>query len=635
MLLEQDEPASLSVGGNPARRGGARKQRAKKKSYASIRDEGDIEQAEIEEQRGGCGDAHGRTRNQLRKEGSANARPLLIVPTVSMTVIVGTGLLLFVGAVLVLLGVTVMRDVVPLRVLLTSPPPPTQPPPSPPPSSPPPPAHPPPSLPPRTDTPPSPVPPTPPSPPPVPPYPPPADPPAGCTRLDLARMHELKPPERCNSPARNADASLCQQSYEWTGTPLNNALPCSHLSESDLEREQPLTCDPRRCRDLNDDCCTVPGTERASCADGYGVFERGEGDFVFQGRTVHCPRRYECCTGKQTPRAVGCHAAAERVLTCHPMPPPPPPTLPPPRIIETPPGTPPPALRRLTIVDRLNARFRTGSPSNDLASAGVLLHQFDSLDTTDPTAGEPWHGSGDRISASVVHFGMVRDPASAQANMIGGNIPLYSFGLGGLVLSPHVASVSCAYPYDVGSLSRVCAGNDERCIPGCSMYGGAPQWCQPGMDAADTGAPCAWSPSHLKQCMEDRDTLASRAVKPAHKHWDDHKFYDELILDAHRFDATLPHAIEAVFFLWDGLHQRGMECNDVVDGPKCEAYARRAHARIINHFGLSANELPLLALDLWNWDKPFFDTNPHPQPPTRAEPKASVPPRAPAQGPTG
>ena len=73
--------------------------------------------------------------------------------------------------------------------------------------------------------------------------------------------------------------------------------------------------------------------------------------------------------------------------------------------------------------------------------------------------------------------------------------------------------------------------------------------------------------------------------------------------------SSLPASIEAVFFL------QGMDCTDVHDGPKCEDYARKAHARILDHFGLTRDDLPLLALDLWRWDAPFEDTNPHPRPP--------------------
>ena len=44
---------------------------------------------------------------------------------------------------------------------------------------------------------------------------------------------------------------------------------------------------------------------------------------------------------------------------------------------------------------------------------------------------------------------------------------------------------------------------------------------------------------------------------------------------------------------------------DIFDGPKCENYVRAAHRSFTNHYGLSAEEVPLLQLDLWNWQEPF------------------------------
>lgn len=196
-------------------------------------------------------------------------------------------------------------------------------------------------------------------------------------------------------------------------------------------------------------------------------------------------------------------------------------------------------------------------------------------------------------------------PDPKAANMAGGNIPVYSFSLGGLVFNPSQVTLSCAYPYDVGSLWRTCIGQPQwSCIPGCTKDG-ITTWCNEGMDPSDTGAPCAWAPRDLRLCMEGRDELARRGTRPTHKKWDDHKFYAELIFDVPRYEAALPHPIEAVFFLWDGLRQRGMDCADAHDGTKCETYARAAHQRILEYFNLEAYEVPLVTLDLWNWERPF------------------------------
>ena len=99
--------------------------------------------------------------------------------------------------------------------------------------------------------------------------------------------------------------------------------------------------------------------------------------------------------------------------------------------------------------------------------------------------------------------------------------------------------------------------------------------------------------------MEGRDELARRAVKPKHKMWEDNKFYDEVVLSTEMYTRNLPASIEAAFYLF------GMDCGDAHDGPKCEDYARAAHAQIVSHFGLTDEQLPLLQLDLWNWNQPF------------------------------
>ena len=59
------------------------------------------------------------------------------------------------------------------------------------------------------------------------------------------------------------------------------------------------------------------------------------------------------------------------------------------------------------LLKALNLAIENGTPSSELAMAGVLLHQFDG--TTDKNA--PWmpcpedqwcHGVGDRLSSSIV-----------------------------------------------------------------------------------------------------------------------------------------------------------------------------------------------------------------------------------------
>ena len=147
------------------------------------------------------------------------------------------------------------------------------------------------------------------------------------------------------------------------------------------------------------------------------------------------------------------------------------------------------------------------------------MHQFDARDDKDPN-GRPWlPGAGgnekDRISVSLVNAAMQPDP--------GGNIPMYSFDLGGIIISPWKARLLCSYPFDVGTVSRKkCSDPNpgmQHCIPGCtpndwranggSEWGSRGIWCPPVDHTASwesqaerfeaiqfSGQPCAWKPEH-------------------------------------------------------------------------------------------------------------------------------------------
>lgn len=116
--------------------------------------------------------------------------------------------------------------------------------------------------------------------------------------------------------------------------------------------------------------------------------------------------------------------------------------LPPP-----PASAPLPHAPRSAIVDRINARFREGwsgwsegeeegaEGEEALSAAGVLLHQFDTIDEADPSrAGGPrWLLSveqpkwSDRISATLINSRM-RPP--------GQTLPLYSDVQAGVIFAP-------------------------------------------------------------------------------------------------------------------------------------------------------------------------------------------------------
>mgnify|MGYP004170764409 CR=1 FL=1 len=258
-----------------------------------------------------------------------------------------------------------------------------------------------------------------------------------------------------------------------------------------------------------------------------------------------------------------------------------------------------------SVIGLLNERFRAGVASNDLAATGLLLHQFDSMDDPDPQ-GQPWvpgagkpvfegYPSGDRVSATLVNAQMKAEPAP-QAH----RIPMYSLSLAGIILSPERNTLKCSFAFDAGTLERTCLEPSETCIPGCthpSLRGHPALWCE----RNNHRWPCAWRPSDLHQMLEVREELRTLGRKPEGKFWDDHKFYDELVFDSKVFTAQLPGSMEAVFFL------EGADCGAERDGPKCEVYARSAHANIKREFGLTDVQLPLVRLDPLNWKAPLSD----------------------------
>ena len=148
----------------------------------------------------------------------------------------------------------------------------------------------------------------------------------------------------------------------------------------------------------------------------------------------------------------------------------------------------------------LNHQFAKGFPSNDLAEAGVLIRQLDSLDDTDkpwlpcPLTGynnwcahfnDRWATSVINNDARVMYYDVLKDMARG--------------GVGGLVLSPRV-TIFCAYADDGNSMDnqKVCKpahGDGHTCIPGCY---------RDGEQCADMNRDwlCSYPPSQLKNALQ-------------------------------------------------------------------------------------------------------------------------------------
>eukprot|EP01052_Picozoa_sp_SAG31_P029022 SAG31_NODE_2852_length_4995_cov_42.074551_2_plen_1180_part_00 len=271
-----------------------------------------------------------------------------------------------------------------------------------------------------------------------------------------------------------------------------------------------------------------------------------------------------------------------------------------------------PDVRNRPVVDVINHRFVTGAAVDDVARAGIVIHQFD--DTSDPESGQKWMpcpkicwGSpcycakhGDRFSASLLSS--QSPPADCS---VGDCVPWSSrrqFGLfkdsrgmysGGFVLAPSRLNLLCSYPGDGGTMTRLCLdehGNPlnpgHPCVPGCGCQDSEPTPCDNSCAAPPPPTTmhhqCAWPADELSHMLHVQQGHGEGTGTP----------YNELILSASTWVANLPGSIEAVFY--------PAGC-----GPECEAAARQTHAAFIARYPEAASTTPLLELDVTNWTMPF------------------------------
>ena len=186
----------------------------------------------------------------------------------------------------------------------------------------------------------------------------------------------------------------------------------------------------------------------------------------------------------------------------------------------------------------LNDRFAHGEPSNDIAQAGVLVRQFDTLDNpARPWRPCPLKGSNswcakfsDRWATSIISNDARVMYFETDANRARG-----SSGVGGMVLSPDV-QIYCAYANDGNSMdpNKVCTplGGDGTCIPGCYSRG---EWC----NEVRREWLCSYPPSQLE------DALDAHIRRGGENN-------NEIVVATSSVVANLPSAIMAFFFLKEG-----------------------------------------------------------------------------------
>jgi hypothetical protein len=175
-----------------------------------------------------------------------------------------------------------------------------------------------------------------------------------------------------------------------------------------------------------------------------------------------------------------------------PSPPPPSPPPPPPPPSPSPEPPPPPRPPPLPLLASLNGRFASGAPSNDLATAGVLVRVLDGEERTDaPWEGDPGKREADFASASIVNR---RHPDVYECL----TCPVGKRRMPGFVLSSSAATqerLSCSYFKDGGTLSMQCNHRDPLCRPGCAR------------EACENGRVwnCHYQATRLQAMMERQD----------------------------------------------------------------------------------------------------------------------------------
>ena len=203
------------------------------------------------------------------------------------------------------------------------------------------------------------------------------------------------------------------------------------------------------------------------------------------------------------------------------------------------------------------------SENGELRDAGVLLHLLDGYETNDM----PWlpREGLDDVSASLIFHSMRNRDGSNGIPLFGGTV--------GLVFGPVTTVIRCGNAADAGghcsdSMCRYAPAQEDEPFPG--------DGCQHR----------SWFPKDVGYFLEKVN---------AYQQLYDRSFYNELIVNAHAWDADMraksPTTIEAIFVL-----SRDVTAINI---------GRDLVQRMSEMYGFSSSQRPLLYFDEYNWDHPF------------------------------
>lgn len=292
----------------------------------------------------------------------------------------------------------------------------------------------------------------------------------------------------------------------------------------------------------------------------------------------------------------------------------------------------------------LNARFRAGRPSDDPASAGVVVHALDVRDSqlkrqlgVSGLIWRPHTPTGQLVSCSVINAQLPFAYKGAGKH-----------GMAGFVLSSAAVKLAllCSYPWDSWTYMLGCPTNwrsSDTCVPGCPSE--ANQGVAPRVSRALTELQCSEDPRKCKPARGSspagRETFSTGAVEIQEIHDGRERFrtrthtqnsssptvwprlslsqtmhlhqrhvrsalselggklplqrlnpYNELVLAADTLNSLLPKAIVAVY----------MPANA---GQPFRSGAHAVHADLLRSLNRTAQQLPLLELDMTKSLVPF------------------------------
>ena len=226
-------------------------------------------------------------------------------------------------------------------------------------------------------------------------------------------------------------------------------------------------------------------------------------------------------------------------------------------------------------MDDLNARFITGSVTDDLRRAGLLVHQTDTIDGY-------WDDIPPFHHARWLPTSDPKFQDRAAAALINAETPyMFSTSAVGYVLNNNVlaSGLFCACPFDCNSMGNLeNHGCNSNLTIGRTVFTSLKEMMRSHLGRLKWG----WGHEHtafLGFCTWGEHTINDRSGCQ----------YNELILNADVWRENMPDAIEAFFYPVNGVV-------DTSEGTPEDAYD--IHRAFLDEYGLTNDDVPLLEFDL-------------------------------------